>query len=102
LRSSRLSLRPSECTFISYFERTADSETVRFHLAGQAAWARRRLDPDRDVRTGSSYTLREEDILDTITKHGSEIALVMFSRIQYWSDQLFPIESITKKGKEMV
>jgi kynureninase len=48
------------------------------------------------------YSLREEDILDMITKHGSEIALVMFSGIQYWSGQLFPIEIITKKGKEMV
>jgi kynureninase len=35
------------------------------------------------------HNLREEDILDTISKHGSEIALVMFS-------------GITKKGKEMV
>jgi kynureninase len=103
LRSSRLSLRPSECTFISCPERTADS-------GGQYAFIsqvkRHGLDVDSTLIEMSAregeYNLREEDILDTIAKRGSEIALVMFSGIQYWSGQLFPMERITKKGKEMV
>ncbi|TFK29850.1 kynureninase [Coprinopsis marcescibilis] len=46
------------------------------------------------------YTLREEDILNVIETHGSTIALVIFSGIQYYTGQLFPMESITKKAKE--
>ncbi|KIL69663.1 hypothetical protein M378DRAFT_184072 [Amanita muscaria Koide BX008] len=41
-------------------------------------------------------TLREEDILDIIEKEGKSIALVLFSGVQYYTGQLFPIESITK------
>ncbi|KAJ3516894.1 hypothetical protein NLJ89_g847 [Agrocybe chaxingu] len=46
------------------------------------------------------FTLREEDILETIDKEGDSIALVIFSGIQYYTGQWFPIESITKKAHE--
>ncbi|KAF8163217.1 pyridoxal phosphate-dependent transferase [Crassisporium funariophilum] len=46
------------------------------------------------------YTLREEDILATIEKEGSSIALVIFSGIQYYTGQWFPMQSITQKAQE--
>ncbi|KAG6903205.1 hypothetical protein C0995_002748 [Termitomyces sp. Mi166 len=46
------------------------------------------------------YTLREEDILEIIAKEGSSIALVLFSGVQYYTGQWFPMESITRKAKE--
>ena len=39
------------------------------------------------------YTLKEEDILEVIEKEGSTIALVLFSGIQYYTGQWFPIWS---------
>ncbi|KDR81523.1 hypothetical protein GALMADRAFT_239525 [Galerina marginata CBS 339.88] len=46
------------------------------------------------------YTLREEDILETIEKEGNSIALVLFSGIQYYTGQWFPMQSITKKAQD--
>ncbi|KAF9453225.1 kynureninase [Macrolepiota fuliginosa MF-IS2] len=62
------------------------------------------LDPTKAIlelspREGE-YTLREEDILRTLDEQGSSIALVLFSGVQYYTGQWFPIESITKKAKE--
>jgi len=63
------------------------------------------LDPVKAIREISpregEYTLREEDILEVIEKEGSTIALVLFSGIQYYTGQWFPMESITQKAKEM-
>ncbi|CAF0891022.1 unnamed protein product [Brachionus calyciflorus] len=48
------------------------------------------------------FTLRKEDILSTIEEKGDDIALVLFSGIQYFTGQLFPIQEISeavhKKG----
>ncbi|KXN85469.1 Kynureninase [Leucoagaricus sp. SymC.cos] len=62
------------------------------------------LDPSEAVlelkpREGE-YTLREEDILKTLDEQGSSIALVLFSGIQYYTGQWFPMESVTRKAKE--
>ncbi|RDB21270.1 Kynureninase [Hypsizygus marmoreus] len=46
------------------------------------------------------YTLREEDILDIIKKEGPSIALVLFSGVQYYTGQWFPMQEITSKAKE--
>ena len=63
------------------------------------------LDPVKAIREISpregEYTLREEDILEVIEKEGSTIALVLFGGVQYYTGQLFPMESITEKAKEM-
>ena len=63
------------------------------------------LDPVKAIREISpregEYTLREEDILEVIEKEGSTIALVLFSGVQYYTGQWFPMQSITKKAKEM-
>lgn len=64
----------------------------------------RGLDPAKAIielspRDGE-YFLREEDILEAIEKEGDSIALVLFSGIQYYTGQWFPMESITRKAKE--
>lgn len=51
-------------------------------------------------RQGES-TLRTEDIIQTI-RNDHQIALVMFSGIQYYTGQLFEIEKITRVGHEEV
>ena len=48
------------------------------------------------------FTLREEDILEVIEQHGSSIALVIFSGVQYYTGQWFPMQSITKAAKAQV
>ena len=48
------------------------------------------------------YSLRPNDILDLIAREGSSIALVLFSGIQYYTGQWFPMESITRAAKEQV
>lgn len=48
------------------------------------------------------FTLRESDILDTIVKQGSSIALVIFSGVQYYTGQWFPIKAITDAAKAQV
>lgn len=52
-------------------------------------------------REGES-TLREEDILDIISKEGKTISIVLFSGIQYYTGQLFPMKSITKAATAQV
>jgi len=56
------------------------------------------LDPEKVLvelgpRPGE-HTLREEDILSTIRSHGDELALVMFSGVQYYSGQFFNMKAI--------
>lgn len=62
------------------------------------------LDPAKAIlelspREGE-YTLREEDILKALDEQGSSIALVLFSGVQYYTGQWFPMESITRKAKQ--
>ncbi|CAE6410438.1 unnamed protein product [Rhizoctonia solani] len=51
-------------------------------------------------REGEVY-LREEDILAAIQKDKSSIALVLFSGIQYYTGQWFPMEKITKAAHDI-
>ena len=48
------------------------------------------------------FCLREEDILEVIEKQGPSIALVIFSGVQYYTGQWFPMQSITKAAKAQV
>ena len=47
------------------------------------------------------YGLRTEDILQTIDDHGDEIALVMFSGVQYYTGQAFNMKAIAQKAHEV-
>lgn len=44
------------------------------------------------------YVLRTEDILTTIKQHKNELALVLFSGINYFTGQFFDMPAITKAG----
>ncbi|MEX2588855.1 MAG: kynureninase, partial [Chitinophagales bacterium] len=46
------------------------------------------------------HCLRTEDILDKIHKHKEELALVLFSGVQYYTGQFFDLKSITKAAHE--
>lgn len=50
------------------------------------------------VKLGQTY-LKTEDILLAIDEHQDELALVCFPGIQYYTGQLFDIETITKHAK---
>ncbi|WP_448699406.1 kynureninase [Mucilaginibacter sp. AW1-3] len=43
-------------------------------------------------------TLRTEDILQKINRHGDELALVLFGGINYYTGQFYHLEAITKAG----
>jgi kynureninase len=45
-------------------------------------------------------TLRTEDILQTISKHASQLALVIFGGVQYYTGQFFDLKKITKGGHD--
>jgi len=47
------------------------------------------------------YTLRTDDILETIREHGPELALVMMGGINYYTGQVFDMATITKVGHEV-
>jgi kynureninase len=41
------------------------------------------------------YALRTEDIIAAIEEHGSSLALVMFSGVQYYTGQVFDVKALT-------
>ncbi|KAJ7710002.1 pyridoxal phosphate-dependent transferase [Mycena rosella] len=61
------------------------------------------LDPAKAVLEMSprpgEYILREQDILDIIAREGASIALVIFSGVQYYTGQWFPMQSITRAAQ---
>ncbi|TFK42674.1 pyridoxal phosphate-dependent transferase [Crucibulum laeve] len=74
----------------------------QYAFASQAV--ARGLDPAATIievapRAGE-YALREEDILEVIAKEGPSIALVIFSGVQYYTGQWFPMQAITRAVKE--
>jgi kynureninase len=48
------------------------------------------------------HVLQESDILDVIRREGQTIALVLFSGVQYFTGQFFPMEAITKAAHDQV
>jgi kynureninase len=47
------------------------------------------------------HTLRTEDICDIIKANGDSVALVFFSGVQYYTGQLFDIQTITNASKSV-
>jgi len=62
------------------------------------------LEPEKTIIEVQSrkneYTIRTEDILQTIEQHKDETALVLFSGVNYYSGQLFDIQTITAAAKK--
>eukprot|EP00050_Salpingoeca_kvevrii_P004960 m.267047 g.267047 ORF g.267047 m.267047 type:complete len:489 (-) comp11068_c2_seq2:303-1769(-) len=63
------------------------------------------LDPAEAViqvapRDGENF-IREEDICDTIAKHGDSVAVVVFSGVQFYNGQFFDIPRITKAAHDV-
>lgn len=87
-----------------------DDLTDRSYGHGQYAFATqvsaRGYDPDDAVialapRAGE-HILRTEDILDTIERQGSSIALVLFPGVQFYTGQVFPYKEITAAARAKV
>ena len=47
------------------------------------------------------HTIRTEDILAEIRRHGDSVATVLFSGVQYYTGQAFDIGAITKVAHEV-
>jgi kynureninase len=48
----------------------------------------------------AQFTIQTEDIVDLIEKHADQLALVMFAGVNFFTGQLFDIETITRAARE--
>ena len=63
------------------------------------------LDPEEHLievapRKGE-WTIRQEDIIQAIEDAGDELALVLWSGVQYYTGQLFPMKAIAETGRSV-
>lgn len=84
----RFKIIVERCAFSS--DQYAVESQVRYHG----------LDPDKAIieltpRPGE-YTLRTEDIIQTIEQHASQLTLVLLGGVQYYTGQFFNIRKITE------
>ena len=52
------------------------------------------------ILEGQDGIFKTEDILETIKKHGHEIAVVLLPGIQYYTGQFFNMDIITKVAQD--
>lgn len=98
---------------VSFYQPTKDRYKIlieagafpsdQYMLESQVKW--HGLDPDTTIieikpREGE-HTLRTEDIVAEIKRHGKELALVNMAGLQYYSGQLFDMKAITKAAHEV-
>ncbi|MBX2957489.1 MAG: kynureninase [Cyclobacteriaceae bacterium] len=74
----------------------------QYAFESQIKW--HKLDPEKTLielkpRQGE-HTLRTEDILQAINEHSSQLSLVIFGGVQYYTGQFFDIKKITKAGHQ--
>ncbi|MBL7843719.1 MAG: kynureninase [Cyclobacteriaceae bacterium] len=74
----------------------------QYAFESQIKW--HKLDPEKTLvelkpRYGE-HTLRTEDILHAINEHRSQLSLVIFGGVQYYTGQFFDIKKITKAGHQ--
>lgn len=53
------------------------------------------------ARNVKDKIIDDEDIINTIKSHGSSVALIMFSGVQYLSGQFFDLKAISRVGREV-
>src|SRR5262249_52936919 len=93
--------RPAKSRFKVLMEEPAfpsDTYAIKTQIAHNG------LDPEDALilvrpRKGE-FTIRTEDILDLINKHGGELAVVMFGGVNFFTGQLFEIEKITAAAQK--
>jgi kynureninase len=70
------------------------------HFAAESQIRQRGYDPETSLVVlkpqPGEQLLRHEDILDTISRWGPELALVLLPGVQYYTGQVFPMATITK------
>ncbi|KAI7898195.1 kynureninase [Cokeromyces recurvatus] len=93
--------QPSETRYKILIEKKAfpsDHYAVSSHLQSRG------IDPTDALLTVSPRdghdVLETEDIIEYIKQHGSSIAVIMLSGVQYYTGQFFEIDKITKAGHE--
>ena len=105
LRSKSLPVRPGahfRCSI--HTPRSHFCSALKYAFA--TAVAARGFDPEDAVlalspRAGE-HTLRTDDILDTIRREGSRVALVLFPGVQFYTGQFFAIREITAAARAQV
>ena len=63
------------------------------------------LDPNTSIvklrKRSNEHTFRTQDILEALEEHKDSCALVLIGGVNYYSGEVFEIEKITKKAKEI-
>lgn len=98
---------------MSFYEPTPERHKVLIedhafpsdHFAVESQIRQRGLDPATSLvivgpRPGTE-TLHPDDVLDAITHHGEQLALVLLPGVQYFTGQVLPMAAITRAGHEV-
>jgi kynureninase len=74
------------------------------HFAVESQIRQRGFDPSSSLVTvrprEGEETLRHEDVLAAVAKHGAELALILLPGVQYYSGQVLDMAAITRAGHD--